>query len=391
MSAPPSKEQERAVTCAAAALAHAWGTAVSLSDVTALSDDKRRNLILRASAVRDGMPPRSVILKATRASDFNPAAANAFEASGLVKEWTATTFLAGDAPDKGHCPAFLAGDATRGLMVFEDLGADLGTLVGPLLEGSATTAESALLAYAACLGRLHADTLDCTERHTAALHRAFPAAQALPPVGGERWRRQVVAKVLALLGGSPPEEEIAAVAQHMAHPGAWLGLAHRDACPDNVLLTGSRARLLDFEFAGPGHVLLDATYWRMGFPTCWCAGRVPDAVAARMDRVYRDALGLALPIARDDQAYATELAFILFGRLFASHAWLLEEALREDTDWGIATRRSRLLWHLDAAIEGAAQSDTLPGLRAAATHWRAALAERWPGTQPLALYPAFRR
>ena len=391
MSAPPSKEQERAVTCAAAALSRAWDAAVSLTDITALSDDKRRNLILRASAVRDGMPPRSVILKATRASDFNPAAANAFEASGLVKEWTATTFLAGDAPDKGHCPAFLAGDATRGLMVFEDLGADLGTLVGPLLEGSATTAESALLAYAACLGRLHADTLDCTDRHTAALHRAFPAVQALPPVGGKTWRCQVVAKVLALLDGSPPEEEIATVAGHMAHPGGWLGLTHRDACPDNVVLAGSRARLLDFEFAGPGHVLLDAACWRMGFPTCWCAGRVPDAVATRMDRAYRDALGTRLPLARDDKAYATETALMLFARMFASLSWLLEQALKKDADWGISTRRRRLLWHLQAAIDGAVQSDTLPGLRMTASQWLADLAGRWPEAQPLAFYPAFER
>jgi hypothetical protein len=110
-----------------------------------------------------------------------------------------------------------------------------------------------------------------------------------------------------------------------------------------------------------------------------------------MDRAYRDVLGPALPIARDDTAYAAETALILFARMFASHSWLLGEALKEDTRWGIATRRSRLLWHLEAAIEGAEQSDTLPGLRATATRWRAALGERWPETQPLALYPAFAR
>lgn len=62
------------------------------------------------------------------------------------------------------------------------------------------------------------------------------------------------------LGGALPEPEIGFVAQHMAEPGAWLGLVHRDPCPDNVLLAETGARLLDFESAGPGHILLDATY-----------------------------------------------------------------------------------------------------------------------------------
>lgn len=127
----------------------------------------------------------------------------------------------------------------------------------------------------------------------------------------------------------------------------------------------------------------------MGFPTCWCAGRVPPGVGARMDRVYRGALGTRLPLANDDEAYATEATLMLFARMFASLPWLLEQALKEDADWGISTRRRRLLWHLQAAIDGAIQSDTLPGLRTTASRWLADLAGRWPESQPLAFYPAF--
>jgi hypothetical protein len=130
--------------------------------------------------------------------------------------------------------------------------------------------------------------------------------------------------VTDLLGGAPPANEIEAIAQRLSDPGPWLGLVHRDGCPDNVLLSDGRAHLIDFEFAGPGHVMLDATYWRLGFPTCWCAGRIPDDVISRMDRAYRD----ALPIEVDDGAFRQETAMLLFVRMFASQAWLLEGALR---------------------------------------------------------------
>jgi hypothetical protein len=135
MTADLKQEQQRVTECAAAALSRSWQASVLLADVTALSDENRRNLILRATALRDGTLPRSVIIKATRAAGFDAMAANAFAESGLVKEWTAAAFLAGRAPNGGHCPDFLAGDAARGLVVFEDLGAGLDSLVGPLLGG----------------------------------------------------------------------------------------------------------------------------------------------------------------------------------------------------------------------------------------------------------------
>jgi hypothetical protein len=388
MNMESTEEQRVAIERAEIALSRASRGVATLSDVTALSDAGRRNLILRALLRVEGGAPRTVIIKATRSKSYDPTASNAFE-SGLVKEWTATAFLTERTATKGHAPTFLAGDIERGLVVLEDLGADLGSLVSPLLEGSAATAEHALLSYATSLGLMHADTLACIDGHAEILRRTFPAATITPPVGGERWRREVAGKVLDLLGDHPPDEEIDAIAQLMSEPGRWLGLAHRDLCPDNVLLSDGRARLIDFEFAGPGHMLLDASYWRLGFPTCWCAGRVPPSVLHAMDLAYLSALGPSLPAARDSTAFRAEMASLLFVRMFASLSWLLEKALKEDTVWGISTHRARLLWHVEAAIAGSDASDTLPGLHAAALRWRADLGARWPETQPLALYPAF--
>lgn len=387
------QEQQRAVETAEAVLSRGWQTPVSLTDVVALGDADRRNLILRALACRDGTPSCSVIVKATRDAAFDPTAADLFETSGLAKEWAAAAFLTDRAPTAGHMPAFLGGSAAHGVLVFEDLGAGLGSLVDPLLKGPADRAVAALTAYATALGRLHADTLGRAADHARALQSAFPAATPPDPGGGESWRQQTVARMERLLGGPPipPSiiDEIAVVGERLARPGAWFGLVHRDACPDNVLLREGRAHLLDFEFASPGHVLIDASYWRMGFPSCWCAGRLPAPVLATMDHAYREALGRALPLARDDRAFREEMAIAQFARLFGSLAWLLDKALAEDRPWGISTHRRRILWYLDAAAEGAQQAGVLGGLADTVRRWREDLGMRWPETEPLALYPAF--
>ena len=380
-------EQQDALDAGTAALSRAWGQTVVLRDVQAISDEERRNLILRAVATGQGFPDRPIILKATRDKAYDPTSLDVFE-SGLAKEWVATAFLTERLSGDRHAPVFLASDRARGLIVLEDLGAGLPSLVGPLLNGPAEAAAQALLAYARSLGRLHAATLGCIDGHTETLKQAFPGATVHPPVGGPAWRGNVADKVVALLGGPVPDDEIDAIADRMANPGRWLGLAHRDPCPDNVLFAGTEARLLDFEFAGPGHVLLDASYWRMGFPTCWCAGRVPADQIAAMDDVYRRELGTALPTALGD-VFDREMALFLFVRMFASLSWLLEGALKEDDTWGISGNRARLLWHLEAAIAGAEKARVLPDLCAAAARWRADLGTRWPEAVPLALYPAF--
>jgi hypothetical protein len=108
-----------------------------------------------------------------------------------------------------------------------------------------------------------------------------------------------------------------------------------------------------------------------------------------MDDAYRQALAAALPDAGDDTAFVQEMAVLLFLRMFASLSWLLKGALKEDTKWGISTYRSRLLWHLEAAADGASAAGIFNGLRDVAIRWRMDLGNRWPEVQPLALYPAF--
>lgn len=377
-----------AAQAAAAALSRRAGEAVSIDQVSDLGGEERRNLILRATATTPGGIPRSVIIKATRAADYDPAAEDAYRTSGLAKEWAAATLLTRNVPSSGHDGALLAADVTLGVLVFHDHGADFDSLVRPLLHGRAQDAERALTAYAVALARLHAETIGCREAHGRIMHTGFPRATVPPPADG--WIDSVPPKVVALLGGKLPRGELALIAKHLQSPGPWLALVHGDPCPDNVLLTADgTARLIDFEFARPGHALLDAAYWWMGFPTCWCAGRTPDVLCERLDVVYRSALAESVPAAADNAAFQRELAIIGVSWLLGNLAWLLDAAFKDDTDWGIATRRSRILHYLATAIRMSEAADVLRGTRRAARVWLDELQNQWPASSPLALYPAF--
>jgi hypothetical protein len=150
-------------------------------------------------------------------------------------------------------------------------------------------------------------------------------------------------------------------------------------------------RLIDYEFARPSHALLDGIYWRIGFPTCWCAGRVPADVAQRIDNIYRAELAATLPLVRDEAAYRAELALAAAIWLFTCLSWRLDAALADDAKWGIWSIRGRLIWYLEAVIEMTASAGVLPGINATAQGWLAELRRRWPEAEPLGLYPAFAR
>jgi hypothetical protein len=358
---------------------------VKIDEVKVLSDDNRRNFVARAAALYADGSTRPVFFKATRSPTYDPKAENVLEISGLAKEWVACAFLAAHA--RGHGCALLAGDVASGVMVFEDLGADLASLVGPLLDGTAEEAERALKLYATTLGRLHSDTVDCLDAHHEALQAVFGSGQ-LRRLPGRRVEKE--AELVAdRIGGSLPASELELLSSRLIDPGPWLTLIHGDPCPDNSLLVDERVRLIDYEFARPSHALLDGIYWRIGFPTCWCAGRIPADVATRVDAVYRTELGNSIPLALDDTAYRIELAYMSAVWLFTCLSWRLDEAFKGDEKWGIGSVRGRLLWYLEVVIEMTDAANVLPGINEAAHCWQSELRKRWPDATPLGLYPAF--
>jgi hypothetical protein len=155
------------------------------------------------------------------------------------------------------------------------------------------------------------------------------------------------------------------------------------------LIVDGSMRLIDYEHARPSHALLDGIDWQLGCPTCWCAGRVPADVSSRIADVYRAEIARTMPLALDDGAYRAELVYAAAIWLFTCLSWHLEEALKEDSTWGVWSIRGRLLWYLRAVIDMTAGADVLPGINRAAHCWLSELQRRWPEAVPLGLYPAF--
>jgi Ser/Thr protein kinase RdoA (MazF antagonist) len=138
-------------------------------------------------------------------------------------------------------------------MVFEDLGANLTSLVDPFLKGTAQEAEHALKLYATALGRLHADTVGCLDGHHETLQSVFGSGRPRRPPG---WRVEKDAELVAdRLGGTPPASELELLSSRLSDSGPGLTLVHGDPCPDNSLLVDQRIRLIDYEFARPSHAL----------------------------------------------------------------------------------------------------------------------------------------
>jgi hypothetical protein len=71
---------------AGSALSSVSGCMVTVDEMQPLSDERRRNFIGRARAVDESGRIRSIIVKTTRSSGYDPDAENAFETSGLMRE-----------------------------------------------------------------------------------------------------------------------------------------------------------------------------------------------------------------------------------------------------------------------------------------------------------------
>jgi hypothetical protein len=64
--------------------------------------------------------------------------------------------------------------------------------------------------------------------------------------------------------------------------------------------------------------------------------------------------------------------------------------LVEDSEWGIASVRSRIISRLEVFAATSEEYGLLPGLRECAYRVHAELRRRWPETDRLSIYPAFR-
>jgi hypothetical protein len=371
-------------------LSKTTGREVRLGNVARLSDDDRRNLLLRARDVAGGSPG-TFIIKQVVVDTYDPENVESWDTRRFFSDWGGAQFLSATL-GTSRSPRFYGGDYSLGFFILEDLG-DQRSLVEPLLEEDAASAERALLSFAACLGSVHAGTIGESADFEKLLRAIAPHVGVLTRAAtGFRERAaslQVCLDGLGVRAETTFRGDVEAVAAAIEDPGPFFSYIHGDPCPDNISWTGDELRLIDFEFGGFGHALIDATYGRMLFPTCWCASALPKGVVLRMESIYRAELANGCPEAEDDQIFGAAMTKVCGFWLLSTLGRDLARALEADGQWGIATMRQRLLARLQAFIATAEECGQLPALRGTASRLLSMLETSWPETLPLPLYPAF--
>jgi hypothetical protein len=178
----------------------------------------------------------------------------------------------------------------------------------------------------------------------------------------------------------------------LIHPGPFLGFMQDDACPDNRILVGDSWRMIDFEGAHYGHVLLEGTYCRMPMPTCWCVYRLPQHIMQRAEAAYRAELAKGCPEAMNDELFAQ-------GVVGASVAWALgfqqvmrplEKMLHEDRTLIALSDRQRYLLYLNNAALSSKEFGKMSVTGVILQILTRKLSERWPEAVEPPYYPAFR-
>lgn len=273
----------------------------------------------------------------------------------------------------------LAARATRPAVAPELLGTDPVSRVMVLehLDDLGAT-DDWMPGYAESLARLHALT-------GSADTGTLPAWSG--PTAADADSFLALAKALAV--PVPPEvpDELAGLIDRL-DPAPHHALLHGDPCPGNDLRTATGVRFVDFEQASLGNGLVELAYFRIGFPTCWCAMSVTAAPLAEAEDTYRatwrSLTGTDVP---------GDLADACAGWLIRGDA-LVERAHRgsvdhlarvptKDFEWGYISARERLVHRLDVVAGLTRDHDRLHALGHLSTALATRLLERWPGLRPL--------
>ncbi|HZT40676.1 MAG TPA: phosphotransferase [Chthonomonadaceae bacterium] len=386
------------LTAAERILSGALGGPVRLEDAVVLRASDHSAVLRAALLSGPSQAPRSVILKRAGGDAQTPYDPEEGKVWGpawrLFNDWAGAHLLTTVGGDPLNGPRLYGGDRTLGLIVLEDLG-EGESLADALLGSDPQKAESALMAFAAALGRMHAATIGRAEEYRQ-FFRGLGAADTdlyAEEVGrleeNPRWDPAACESV----GLDYPAEfdaEARTVLAAMRDPGPFLAYTHGDPCPDNNRLLDGQIRFFDFETGGFRHALLDGVYARVPFPTCWCVNRLPAHLPSQMEAVYRAEFAKGCPQAEDDFLFARSLTEACALWCLRTVSWPLAGALKEDSTWGISTIRQRILMRLDGFAETTEQFGHLPVMGATARDLASRLRAVWPDADAMPLYPAFR-
>jgi hypothetical protein len=363
-------------------LSDAFGGTIHLAEGDDLTASGRAGVYRLRVLVGPDKAPTSVIVKQARK----------YPAGTFFNDWASLQFLNQVIPELSFAPHFYAGDVEQGIFVMEDLGK--GQRLDHLLLGNdPVAAETALIEHATLHGRLHALTIgkqaeyDVIRNPLGSLEHDYddPTLAWLAPTFHQSIE-------LAGVKSAPGvDRELAELAIAIQNPGPFTAFVQSDSCPDNCLYIGSSLYLLDFEGGEFSHALLEGVYGRIHFPTCWCVYRLPEQIPLRMEAAYRAELVKGCPAAADDTLFYHAVVEACAYWLLKSYSWIpLSKVLESDRMIIAASDRQRLLIRTDIFVQTSEQFGHLEAISATMRALAAKLRARWPETEEMAYYPAFR-
>jgi hypothetical protein len=231
-------------------LSETYDADVRLNVTEAPRPDGERHLVLRCELTqKPDDAPDAVIVKRAQQQESGPQVDGFRPSDMLLNEWASLEFLGALDTETAFAPKFICGDIDATLIVTEEI-PNVGSLADPLLGDNSDNAEEALISFARLLGDMHATT--------AGKSQGFDQVRSTIGINGlefGEYRRLIVANLNSALDQlelSPSQgfhSEIEQVLDSMTSPGPFQSFVHGDPCPDNVLMTGSGIRLIDFENA----------------------------------------------------------------------------------------------------------------------------------------------
>jgi hypothetical protein len=165
--------------------------------------------------------------------------------------------------------------------------------------------------------------------------------------------------------------------------GEFAALIHADLCPDNCMVLNKRGDIciLDFEFSRPGNAIMDVAFLRLGFPTCWCAGRLSRAVVRASEKAYR--ANVAIEAVRHNIKWRLAMAQCCalwtwgFVRSSIDKGSLEADAPMSKKIVGSPTRRQMILFRLSVTVKALSKTN-LHALHDATTALWNVCKEKWP-------------
>ena len=304
---------------------------------------------------------------------------------GWVRESAALSVL----PSEVRVPRLVAVGAVPPTVVMSDAGPG-ASVADALLGRDPDAAADAVVAWAEAIAVLHRATAGsrCAFRDALGTRAGgSPVAESTLSIDLEN-AAAIVARHAAELGVGVPAhapEELRALGTRLGADGG-AALTPGDACPDNNVRTEDGLVLIDFEGAEWRHVAWDVAYLIVPWPSCWCAWRIPSAVAERAMDAYRAERGVS---DGDPAGFRRDVDAAVVGWAFVSTSWFLPRALLDDTKPGrgakqAPTHRAMILHRLDQARRSA----EAPALAELAARLHHALTARW-GDGTLRYAPAF--